>query len=71
MRDQTEWVELIEVGANELVGANKNKILDAVKRNLGRKVKDEEGLYGGGTAAKGVVEKLKEGLVQILAAPHF
>lgn len=71
MRDQTEWVELIEVGANELVGANKNKILDAVKRNLGRKVKDEKGLYGGGTAAKRVVEKLKEGLVQILAAPHF
>src|SRR5690606_36140878 len=22
MRDQTEWVELVEVGANELVGAN-------------------------------------------------
>jgi len=63
MRDQTEWVELVEVGANELVGANKDKILDAVKRNLGREVKDEKGLYGGGVAAKGVVEKLKEVLV--------
>jgi len=51
MRDQTEWVELIEVGANELVGANKNKILDAVKRNLGREVRVENQLYGGGNAA--------------------
>lgn len=60
MRDQTEWVELIEVGANELVGADKSKIIDAVKRNLNREVKDENQLYGGGIAAKRVAEKLKE-----------
>lgn len=60
MRDQTEWVELIEVGANELVGADKHKILDAVSRNLGREVKDENALYGGGVAAKRVANKLKE-----------
>lgn len=59
MRDQTEWVELIEVGANELVGADKNKILDAVKRNLLREVKDKDQLYGGGIAAKRIVEVLK------------
>ena len=51
MRDQTEWVELVEVGANELVGADKDKIIDAVNRNLGREVQDEKQMYGGGNAS--------------------
>lgn len=59
MRDQTEWVELVTCGANELVGADKDKILNAIKHNLGREVKDEGQLYGGGAAAKRVAEKLK------------
>lgn len=58
MRDQTEWVELIEVGANELVGADQAKIIDAVTRNLGRKVLDTQQLYGGGQAAHRIVETL-------------
>ena len=32
MRDQTEWVELVEVGANELVGADTCKIIEATER---------------------------------------
>lgn len=59
MREQTEWVELIEAGANELVGADQVKIFDAVKLNLGREVKDENQLYGGGTAAQRVAGLLK------------
>lgn len=58
MRNQTEWVELVEIGANELVGADKEKIVDAVNRNFGRKVKDETQLYGGGVAAKNIALKL-------------
>lgn len=61
MRDQTEWIELIEVGANELVGADTSKIIDAAKRNLGRAVKDEEMMYGGGVAAQRVVDALELG----------
>lgn len=60
MRDQTEWVELVEAGANELVGADKQKILDAISANLNRAVQDENQLYGGGVAAKRVAAKLKE-----------
>jgi UDP-GlcNAc3NAcA epimerase len=60
MRDQTEWVELIEVGANELVGADTDKIIDAATRNLNRIVKDELNLYGGGAAAQWIVEQLKK-----------
>lgn len=48
MRDQTEWVELIAVGENELAGASTEEIISAVRRNLGRKIKDTERLYGGG-----------------------
>lgn len=58
MRDQTEWVELIEVGANELVGADMDAIIEAATRNLGRIVKDEHSLYGGGVAAERIVKVL-------------
>lgn len=59
MRDQTEWIELIEVGANELVGADTDKIIATATRNLGRTVKDEHSLYGGGVAAKRITEAFK------------
>lgn len=59
MRDQTEWVELIDVGANELVGADTNKVIDAATRNLGRSIKDEHSLYGGGKAAKRIARILQ------------
>ncbi|MBP0050159.1 UDP-N-acetylglucosamine 2-epimerase (non-hydrolyzing) [Marinobacterium sp. AK62] len=58
MHDQTEWVELIEIGANELVGAVRKRIVDAVSRNLGRHVQDTEQLYGGGKAAERIVNEL-------------
>lgn len=60
MCDQTEWVELVEVGANELVGADTDKIIEAAKKNLSRTVKDEHQLYGGGVAAKRIANFLKD-----------
>lgn len=60
MCDQTEWVELIEVGANELVGADTLKIIEASKRNLGRVVKDEKELYGGGRASFAIADILSK-----------
>ena len=60
MRDQTEWVELIEMGVNELVGADNLKIADAVIRNIGRKVQDPHQLYGGGQASLRIVQHLRE-----------
>lgn len=58
MRDQTEWVELIEAGSNELVGADTSKIIEAASRNVGRKVQDTHNLYGGGKAAQRIVDVL-------------
>ena len=58
MRDQTEWVELIEAGANELVGASTQKIIDATARNVGRQIQDTQQLYGGGKASQRIVDEL-------------
>lgn len=60
MRDQTEWVELLDVGANELVGAEKEKVLDAARSNYGRRIQDEHQLYGGGLAARQIINALCE-----------
>ncbi|EKO3781220.1 UDP-N-acetylglucosamine 2-epimerase (non-hydrolyzing) [Vibrio metschnikovii] len=60
MRDQTEWVELIEAGANELVGADTEKIIEAATRNVDRKVRDSNNLYGGGKAAQQIVKYLNK-----------
>ena len=57
-RDQTEWVELVEMGANELVGADHKKIVEATARNFGRKVMDVQELYGGGRAAERIASEL-------------
>lgn len=59
LRDQTEWVELIEAGVNELVGADADRIGQAVQRNYGRKVEDKTQLYGGGKAAAAIVDVLQ------------
>ena len=58
MRDQTEWVELVDIGANELVGASSEAILEAARRNFGRKIADADSLYGGGNASERIVEAL-------------
>lgn len=60
MREQTEWVELIEAGANVLVGADRGAIVNAVNANLNRVVEDQNQLYGGGRAASNIVEFLCE-----------
>lgn len=58
MRDQTEWVELVEVKANTLVGAVSVEIIEAVSRNLGRRVSDLKSLYGGGQASQNIALQL-------------
>lgn len=58
MRDQTEWLELIDIGANELVGADTDKIINASLNNIGRKVVDSDELYGGGKAASKIIDTI-------------
>lgn len=51
LRDQTEWIELLEAGVNVLAGADKEKIVDLFDANFGKIIKLKEGLYGRGDAA--------------------
>ena len=59
MRDETEWVELVEVGANVLVGANKSRILDAYSNHSKFKIKNLQlDLYGDGKASEKIIMEL-------------
>jgi len=57
LRDETEWVELIENGFNVLVGANKEKILDMYK-NFVFSDDFNVDLYGSGRASYCIVQEL-------------
>lgn len=59
LRDETEWVELVELGTNILVGADKEKILNAYNNNQPfDKEHSKLDLYGGGMASKIIIEEL-------------
>ena len=58
IREETEWIELIKNGANELVGSNTDKILESISKKV---VSIEKSLlYGAGNASsriKDIIEK--------------
>lgn len=58
MRDQTEWIELIENNVNTLVGADYQKIIDTVKVNLNKSSNFDINLYGQGEACKNITDYL-------------
>lgn len=58
MRDQTEWVELIENGVNILAGADTKKIIEYTKVMLDKPIEDPLNLYGGGKASQNIVNIL-------------
>jgi len=58
LRDETEWVELVEHNFNILVGADKEKILEAY-RNMKTFQSKELNLYGGGKASETIIREIK------------
>ena len=61
LRDETEWVELVEAGVNTLVGADRKSILNAFHEALFRCLDFPTDLYGNGRAGERIVEKLRGG----------
>ena len=57
LREQTEWVELVEAGANELAGADTEKIISGFHKNKEVVIKTQL-LYGNGDAARKIAAKL-------------
>jgi len=59
LRDETEWVELMEAGVNKLVGANKEMIISEFNRCLTNSVGEfDQSVYGGGSASQVIVESM-------------
>jgi UDP-GlcNAc3NAcA epimerase len=59
LRDQTEWVELVEEKANYVVGANKTAILKTFDQLMGSTFSMTAPLYGNGNASELIAAKLK------------
>ncbi len=58
VRPETEWVETVELGWNVLVGADVDRLAEAVERP--RPLDTDAAPYGDGTAAEHVVDVLIE-----------
>jgi UDP-GlcNAc3NAcA epimerase len=58
LRDETEWVELVENGFNKLVGADPDKILQAEHTFREQTLDFNKKLYGTGDAGKTIVDLL-------------
>jgi len=63
LRDETEWVELVEGGYNVLAGADHSRILHAYSGMNALKTRDySANLYGGGNASEVIVKELLSGV---------
>jgi UDP-GlcNAc3NAcA epimerase len=58
LRDETEWIELVENGYNVLAGSYEHKIKEVYEQFKDKIFKDKINLYGGGNAAKHIIENL-------------
>jgi UDP-GlcNAc3NAcA epimerase len=58
LREQTEWVEVVEAGAAILTGANQEQILDAATILLNRPIQTRSDIFGDGNAATFICQKI-------------
>lgn len=58
LRDQTEWVELVQAKVNILAGADQASITRLVLDHVGHKIAFDENLYGNGHAAEHIAARL-------------
>jgi UDP-GlcNAc3NAcA epimerase len=60
LRDETEWVELVEADVNILAGADKGRIMQGISMMIEKEIDSSSAVYGRGNAAEKVVEILAE-----------
>lgn len=58
LRDETEWVELVDTGTNILASADTNKILDAIEVINNKQLNFDLQIYGGGKASEQIIDFL-------------
>jgi UDP-GlcNAc3NAcA epimerase len=54
LREETEWMELVNMGVNILVGSSKSEILKAVQQFSSIDIENDLSIYGNGNASKKV-----------------
>jgi len=58
LRDETEWVELVEIGANRVVGADCSRIVDCYHELPQVEIDFAANLYGGGSASVAIIANI-------------
>jgi UDP-GlcNAc3NAcA epimerase len=58
LRDQTEWVELVENGYNSIVGVDRERIRTAFHHFATTQIVFDKELYGGGSAGANIIDTL-------------
>ena len=58
LRNETEWVELVQQGVNVLAGTAKEKIIHCVQQSLSQQMIFPSSLYGDGHAAEKITQTL-------------
>ena len=58
MRDETEWIELIEMGANQIVGSSREKIRQALYNNIDKF--ETNSVYGTGDTSLKIINILEK-----------
>jgi UDP-N-acetylglucosamine 2-epimerase len=58
MRDETEWMELVTLGFNRLVGSDKKNIILACRELLGKDMIVHKDLYGDSHAGDRIIDHL-------------
>lgn len=58
LRDETEWVELVDKGFNRLGGAEKDTIIDACNEMKGKQFDFHVNLYGNGRASNNIIKMI-------------
>jgi UDP-N-acetylglucosamine 2-epimerase len=65
MRENTEWIETVQLGANCLTGANAQRIVSAArqiiqdKERLAKKMKGLPNPFGNGKASQNILEAIR------------
>ena len=64
LREETEWTELVQIGANRLVGSDDALITNAAQDINKTHLKIKTGIYGNGSASKEIIDLLVKDLMQ-------
>lgn len=60
IRDQTEWTELVEYGANELIRPADGRIKEIALKALTKTFNVQQGIYGDGNSSQKIVAEIKK-----------